>query len=1069
MDFVAVPAGTVPVAALALRGADPSLSFATGDSFNTTLGATLCVIAGAAGQMEAAYSNVAGELVGALFTSDPAVLDTATILAVISPLKMRVAWLQLLADGLDDAASLTSKRFRYERDSILSGLDYAALAAGYLVTAADMFATEVPAGAMGGAGTLWIRSTTIRSFATPVRGQPGLFCLAPLADLYRLTPGIFCTADRDLPGCTFRLVLEESQRRAQDARMPYASVASSSPMNTARAAAQAFVATTPPGRDWELLGPNGMLGDLDRRSLDWADRCCMAGGAAQIGAGGGRAFLEVVCRRFDELRLALPSLHVVLDGLLSSQAITNELAALATGCFKPARGLPESIQDLVAIEDACFKLIFPMEEHHLLTATQRVAWICSMMQDAHACGGGGGGGGASSGSGEPSDPGTMTLIRAALSSPAARVFFTELRALLDAAPPNSLTISRKLTSSPIAFIKRMGTGVAPPASYTSTLWRDEFDWASLYVVKDKWRYNLSMRLAADKSGKVRQTAEKWRIDALTAAAIADYRFDEVDWFGLVYDVRGVQGDTDFVRAPADIHFSEIDHFTSLEMVVKRIENALSLDSAATNSLSSGVDKAHEYFKDNCNSELTRTDDIDIIQTFFKEMWSSVREEWYPVVSGRAPLQTFPDVVIPRSSSCWGSLDVADEDSKLTKALIRSKALSKVLGLATSRVSYPAGMARPSGAGSSRSARSRSPSPTAGRGSRDDAGGGSRSPRTSTSPRPADADFYRPGVAPNLEVFWKNGTDFSFSANGVTVIPAQAALALGVAKGKFCWPVVASLRRDPAARNRYCQTRGHARCVSGEAHVQSAEMRAYFDTLFSGKKKRKQDFERGRDLDGPDRDYTSKGKAAKLASDLEAELRAIPPGWPPALGKLGARMAFPDGAHIVPGYNSAEPDDDGELDSTMAAGAGAGDGAAGSSGELSAAAAMLSLGAAKGGGAARGGGKSGGGRGTKGGGKARGGAAKGGVKPKAAAGAEDGDGKAAQKGGKGGGKGGAKGGAKGRGGRGGKGGGRGRVVAFAGGVAGVAQSGVRGGFLYKLGGGSYTIRILMYPACILHVS
>jgi hypothetical protein len=382
-------------------------------------------------------------------------------------------------------------------------------------------------------------------------------------------------------------------------------------LEVARAAAQAFVATTPPGRDWELLGPNGMLGDLDRRSLDWADRCCMAGGAAQIGAGGGRAFLEVVCRRFDELRLALPSLHVVLDGLLSSQAITNELAALATGCFKPARGLPESIQDLVAIEDACFKLIFPMEEHHLLTATQRVAWICSMMQDTHARGGGGGGGGASSGSGEPSDPGTMTLIRAALSSPAARAFFTELRALLDAAPPNSLTISRKLTSSPIAFIKRMGTGVAPPASYTSTLWRDEFDRASLYVVKDKWRYNLSMRLAADKSGKVRQTAEKWRIDALTAAAIADYRFDEVDWFGLIYDVRGVQGDTDFVRAPDEIHFSEIDHFTSLEMVVKRIENALSLDSAATNSLSSGVDKAHEYFKDNCNSELTRTDDITV--------------------------------------------------------------------------------------------------------------------------------------------------------------------------------------------------------------------------------------------------------------------------------------------------------------------------------------------------------------------------------------------------------------------------------------------------------------------------
>jgi len=34
---------------------------------------------------------------------------------------------------------------------------------------------------------------------------------------------------------------------------------------------------------------------------------------------------------------------------------------------------------------------------------------------------------------------------------------------------------------------------------------------------------------------------------------------------------------------------------------------------------------------------------------------------------------------------------------------------------------------------------------------------------------------------------------------------------------------------------------------------------------------------------------------------------------------------------------------------------------------------------------------------------------------------------------------------------------------------VSPHGVRGGFLYKLGGGSYTIRILMYPACILHVS
>ena len=589
MDFVAVPAGTAPVAALALRGADPTLSFATADSFNTTLGNTLCAIAGAPGRMEAAYSNVAAELVGALFTSDPAVLDAPVILHAIDPTKLRAVWLRLLADGQDDAVSLTGRRFRYERDAILAGLDYANLAAGYLVTAADLFLTEAvgtgraAAALIGGAGTSWIRSGTIGSFATPVRGHPNLYSLAPLADLYRYALGIFCTASRDQPGNTFRLVIEECQRRAQDARVPYASVASASPLLTARAAAKAFVATAPAGPNWELHGPNGTLGDLGRRAQDWADRCSLAG---SITAGGGHAFLEVVCRRFDELEFALPSLHRILEGLLSVQAITNELAALATGCFKPARGLPESVQDLLAIEGACLELVSPMEEQNLISAGQRVAWVCGMLQSAHARGGGGGGGGALAGSSEPSDPGTMQRVRAALSSGASRVFFTELRALLDAAPPNSLTISRKLTSSPIAFIKRMGMGIAPPAAYTSSLWRDEFDRASIHVLKDKWRYNLSMRLAADKYGKVRQTAEKWRIDERTAAAIAEYRFDEVDWFGLIYEVRGIQGDTDFVLAPAEIHFSEIDHFTSLEMVVKRIEDALSLDAPATNSLSS---------------------------------------------------------------------------------------------------------------------------------------------------------------------------------------------------------------------------------------------------------------------------------------------------------------------------------------------------------------------------------------------------------------------------------------------------------------------------------------------------
>ena len=130
----------------------------------------------------------------------------------------------------------------------------------------------------------------------------------------------------------------------------------------------------------------------------------------------------------------------------------------------------------------------------------------------------------------------------------------------------------------------------------------------------------------------------------------------------------------------------------------------------------------------------------------------------------------------------------------------------------------------------------------------------------------------------MEVFWRNQTDFAYSSSGTTVVPAHAAAALGVKPSKFCWPVVASLKQTSALRRKFCQTPDHARCISGEAHEQSDRMRAHFTKLFGGK--RKQDFERGRDLDGPDRDHTSTAKAAKLASDLEAEmLSVVPAGWP----------------------------------------------------------------------------------------------------------------------------------------------------------------------------------------------
>lgn len=163
-----------------------------------------------------AFANVAGELVGGLFTRDTVLLGMPVHLFAVGPACMRGGWLQLLANGLDDSAAMTCRQFRDARQTVLDSLDLGAIPAGYLVAAADLFATGPPLAlaALGGAGTTWLRTITFASFAMPVRGHAGLFSLAPLADLYRFAPGIFLSASRDQAGAPLRLLLEEGQRRA---------------------------------------------------------------------------------------------------------------------------------------------------------------------------------------------------------------------------------------------------------------------------------------------------------------------------------------------------------------------------------------------------------------------------------------------------------------------------------------------------------------------------------------------------------------------------------------------------------------------------------------------------------------------------------------------------------------------------------------------------------------------------------------------------------------------------------------------------------------------------------------
>ena len=169
MNFVAIPPGAGIAAALTLRGADPMLVVANADTFVTSLGDALhSVAAGAAGHREMAFANVAGELVGGLFTRDAVLLGMPVHLFVVGPACMRAGWLQLLANGLDDSAAMTCRQFRDARQAVLDSLDLGAIPAGYLVAAADLFATGPPlALAALRPDAPWLRTITFSSLSAP--------------------------------------------------------------------------------------------------------------------------------------------------------------------------------------------------------------------------------------------------------------------------------------------------------------------------------------------------------------------------------------------------------------------------------------------------------------------------------------------------------------------------------------------------------------------------------------------------------------------------------------------------------------------------------------------------------------------------------------------------------------------------------------------------------------------------------------------------------------------------------------------------------------------------------------
>ena len=106
MILEAVPPGTGPVAALALRGPDPNLVTPTGSPLDTCLGASLNAVAAAAATRHVKYSSVAGLMAGYFYTRDPLVLTELLSGAVPSDTKLLALWNHFRQNGVDATTAL---------------------------------------------------------------------------------------------------------------------------------------------------------------------------------------------------------------------------------------------------------------------------------------------------------------------------------------------------------------------------------------------------------------------------------------------------------------------------------------------------------------------------------------------------------------------------------------------------------------------------------------------------------------------------------------------------------------------------------------------------------------------------------------------------------------------------------------------------------------------------------------------------------------------------------------------------------------------------------------------------
>ena len=97
MDFTAVPAGTLPAAALTLRGGDPDIEVAAASDFAKCQAKAMAArtLAAAPNVRNFFWSSVAGLIVEFMFVSDPAVLTLGVHLQAVAPAALGAAFTHL--------------------------------------------------------------------------------------------------------------------------------------------------------------------------------------------------------------------------------------------------------------------------------------------------------------------------------------------------------------------------------------------------------------------------------------------------------------------------------------------------------------------------------------------------------------------------------------------------------------------------------------------------------------------------------------------------------------------------------------------------------------------------------------------------------------------------------------------------------------------------------------------------------------------------------------------------------------------------------------------------------------